>query len=74
MPVFLSVSPSGGAIHAVRKIDMLQPELEKCLETLHALNAEKTRLILLYSKKEDIESKVFFYREIKEYTQEKICH
>ena len=58
-------------LDAVRKIDMLQPELEKCLETLHALNAEKTQLILLYNKKEDIESKVFFYREIKGYTQEK---
>lgn len=58
-------------IDAIRKIDMIQPELEKCLETLHALNAEKTQLILSYGKKDDIESKVFFCREIKGYTQEK---
>lgn len=55
---------------AIQRIDSLKANLNKVLEENRMLKRKKKKLIEIYQRDQTVEAKVFFYREILEYSQE----
>lgn len=55
---------------AIQRIDNLQSNLNKVLDEIRVLKRKKRRLIKIYQRDQTVEAKVFFYREVLEYSQE----
>lgn len=55
---------------AIQKIDGLQTNLNRVLDEIKELRKKRKRLVNMYKKNDDIEARVFYYREILKYSQE----
>lgn len=55
---------------AIQKIDGLQANLNRVLEEINELRKKRKRLVNMYKKDDDIEARVFYFREILKYSQE----
>ncbi len=55
---------------AIHKIEGLQTNLNQVLKKISELKRKKKKLIEIYKQDETIEAKVFYYREILQYSQE----
>lgn len=55
---------------AIQKIDGLQINLNRVLDEIRELRKKRKRLVNMYKKDNDIEARVFYYREILKYSQE----
>lgn len=55
----------------ISKIDALQSNLNKVLTEIEELKEKRRRILILYKNDESREAKVFYYREIMRYSQER---
>lgn len=55
---------------AIQRIAGLQTNLNRVLDEIKVLRKKKKKLIEIYKRDQTLEAKVFFYREILEYSQE----
>lgn len=55
----------------ISKIDALQSNLNKVLTEIEELKEKRKRILILYKNDESLEAKVFYYREIMRYSQER---
>lgn len=55
---------------ALRKIDSLQKNLNKVIDTLSDLRKKRKKLIEMYRSDKSLEAQVFYYREVLEYSQD----
>lgn len=66
----LSSSKNMDFYTTIQRIEGLQVNLARVLEEIKGLKKKKKRLVDMYKKKNDVEARVFYYREILKYSQE----
>lgn len=55
---------------AIQRIDGLQANLNRISDEIRVLKRKRNKLIEIYQRDQTVEAKVFYYREVLEYSQE----